>query len=220
MLAVSGAAAAFVSDWFVAGLTPAIDSLGISQAFAGLVIVAVAGNAVENVVGIQLAARNRSDYALSTILQSPVQIALVLAPIAVLAAPAVGASFTLVLSPLLIAALVIAVVVTVIVVFDGESTWFEGLSLDRALRRDRDRLLVGLTRRRLAGWRNAGADDRAEHPRRPTSPGSAEEAERGRRRRLAARRRDGRPLRPQPDPRAAGRARACRRPPTCRSTAT
>jgi Ca2+:H+ antiporter len=129
MLAASGAAAAFVSDWFVAGLTPAIGTLGISQAFAGLVIVAIAGNAVENVVGIQLAARNRTDYALSLILQSPVQIALVLAPIAVLAAPAVGASFTLVLSPLLIAALVISVVVTVIVVFDGESTWFEGLSL-------------------------------------------------------------------------------------------
>ena len=92
-------------------------------------IVAIAGNAVENVVGIQLAARNRSDYALSVILQSPLQIALVLAPIAVLAAPLVGASFTLVLSPLLIAALMISVVVTVIVVLDGESTWFEGLTL-------------------------------------------------------------------------------------------
>jgi Ca2+:H+ antiporter len=106
-----------------------MDSLGISQAFAGLVIVAIAGNAVENVVGIQLAARNKSDVALSLILQSPLQIALVLAPIAVLAAPAVGASFTLVLSPLLIAVLAISVIVTVIVVLDGESNWFEGLTL-------------------------------------------------------------------------------------------
>lgn len=129
MLAVSGVAAAFVSDWFVDGLTPAMDKLGISQAFAGLVIVAIAGNAVENVVGIQLAARNRSDYALSVILQSPLQIALVLAPIVVLAAPLVGATFTLVLSPLLIAVLAIAVIVTVLVVLDGESTWFEGAAL-------------------------------------------------------------------------------------------
>jgi Ca2+:H+ antiporter len=129
MLAVAGVGAAFVSDWFIDGLTPAIDKLGISQAFAGLVIVAIAGNAVENVVGIQLAARNKMDYALPVILQSPVQIALVLAPIAVLAAPAVGATFTLVLSPLLIAVLIIAVLVTVIVVFDGESNWYEGLSL-------------------------------------------------------------------------------------------
>jgi Ca2+:H+ antiporter len=129
MLAAAGVGAAFVSDWFVNALTPAMASLGISQAFAGLVIVAIAGNAVENVVGIQLAARNRADHALSVILQSPLQIALVLAPVAVLAAPLVGATFTLVLSPLLIAVLTIAVLVTVVVVLDGESTWYEGLTL-------------------------------------------------------------------------------------------
>jgi Ca2+:H+ antiporter len=129
VLAGAGIGAAFVSDWFVDGLTPAIDALGISETFAGLVIVAIAGNAVENVVGIQLAGRNQADYALSVILQSPLQIALVLAPVLVLAAPLVGASFTLVLSPLLIAVLVMAVFVTVLVVLDGESNWLEGATL-------------------------------------------------------------------------------------------
>jgi Ca2+:H+ antiporter len=129
MLAVSGVGAAFVSDWFVVALTPAIEVLHLSQAFAGLVIVAIASNAVENVVGIQLAAKNNMDYAISVILQSPIQIALVLAPVLVLIAPLVGASFTLVLSPLLIAVLAISVIVTVVVVFDGESTWLEGVSL-------------------------------------------------------------------------------------------
>jgi Ca2+:H+ antiporter len=129
MLTAAGVGAAFVSDWFVDALTPAMASLGISQAFAGLVIVAIAGNAVENVVGIQLAARNKADVALTVILQSPLQIALVIAPVAVLAAPAVGASFTLVLSPLLIAVLTISVIVTVIVVLDGESNWYEGMTL-------------------------------------------------------------------------------------------
>jgi Ca2+:H+ antiporter len=129
VLAVAGAAAAFVSDWFVAGLTPAMEAAHISQAFAGLVVVAIAGNAVENVVGIQLAARNQTDYALSVILQSPLQIALVLAPVLVLIAPLIGATFTLVLSPLLVAALVTAVIATVLVVNDGESTWLEGVTL-------------------------------------------------------------------------------------------
>jgi Ca2+:H+ antiporter len=63
------------------------------------------------------------------ILQSPLQIALVLAPVLVLIAPLVGATFTLVLSPLLVASLVIAVIVTVLVVNDGESTWLEGATL-------------------------------------------------------------------------------------------
>ena len=52
MLALAGVAG-LVSDWFVDALQPAIDALHISPAFAGLVIVAIAGNAVENVVGIQ-----------------------------------------------------------------------------------------------------------------------------------------------------------------------
>ena len=39
----------------VDALEPAVDTLGISQAFAGLVIVAIAGNAVENVVGLVVA---------------------------------------------------------------------------------------------------------------------------------------------------------------------
>lgn len=129
VLAVAAVGAAFVSDWFVAGLTPAMDALGISQAFAGLVIVAIAGNAVENVVGIQLAYRNRADYALSVILQSPLQIALMVAPALVLLSPLVGASFTLVLPPLLLVSLLLAIVVTVVVVLDGESNWLEGAAL-------------------------------------------------------------------------------------------
>ena len=129
MLGVTGVGAALVSDWFVAALEPAMGSLHISQAFAGLVIVAIAGNAVENVVGVQLALKNQADFALSVILQSPLQIALVVAPLLVLLSPLVGASFTLVLSPLLIAVLIMAVVITVLVVLDGESNWLEGLTL-------------------------------------------------------------------------------------------
>jgi Ca2+:H+ antiporter len=129
MLAITGVGAALVSDWFVAALEPAMGSLGISQAFAGLVIVAIAGNAIENVVGIQLALRNQADFALSLILQSPLQIALVIAPLLVLLSPLVGASFTLVLSPLLIAVLIMSVVITVLVVLDGESNWLEGATL-------------------------------------------------------------------------------------------
>ena len=84
LLTVAGAAAAFVSDWFVVALQPAMDSLGVSQVFAGLVVVAIAGNAIENVVGVQLAWRNQADYALAVIVNSPLQIALVLAPALVL----------------------------------------------------------------------------------------------------------------------------------------
>ena len=55
LLGIGGVASAFVSDWFVNALGPAIGSLNLSEAFAGLVIVAIAGNAVENTAGIVLA---------------------------------------------------------------------------------------------------------------------------------------------------------------------
>jgi Ca2+:H+ antiporter len=130
LLAVAGVAAAFVSDWFVNALQPAMDALNINQTFAGLVVVAIAGNAVENVVGVQLAARDQSAYAFSVILNSPLQIALVLAPALVLISQIFGlASLTLVLSPLLVVVLMLAVVLAGFIAFDGESTWLEGASL-------------------------------------------------------------------------------------------
>lgn len=130
LLVASAVGAAFVSDWFVAALTPALDTLHISQAFAGLVIVAIAGNAVENVVGIQLATRDRMDYALSVTLQSPVQIALAVAPLLVLLSPALGGGhFTLVFPPLEVVAMGLTALIAVVVVFDGESTWVEGACL-------------------------------------------------------------------------------------------
>jgi Ca2+:H+ antiporter len=130
LLAVASAAAAFVSDWFVHALQPAMDSLSINQTFAGLVVVAIAGNAIENVVGVQLAARNQAPYAFSVILNSPVQIALVLAPVLVLISQIFGlASLTLVLPPLLVVVLLLSVILAAFIAFDGESTWLEGASL-------------------------------------------------------------------------------------------
>jgi Ca2+:H+ antiporter len=129
LLAAAGAAAALVSDWFVYALEPAIEILHISPAFAGLVIVAIAGNAVENVVGIQLAARNQADYAVSLIVNSPLQIALVLAPVLVLLSFTTGTVLTLAFAPMIIAAVVLAVVITALIVFDGESNWLEGATL-------------------------------------------------------------------------------------------
>jgi Ca2+:H+ antiporter len=119
-----------VSEWFVHALEPAMGALHISDAFAGLVIVAIAGNAIENLVGIQLAWRNQADYAVSVILNSSLQIALGLFPILLLLSFFLGGSIlTFVLSPLLVVALLLASIVSAFVVFDGESIWLEGLAL-------------------------------------------------------------------------------------------
>jgi Ca2+:H+ antiporter len=130
VLAVAGISAALVSDWFVQALEPAIETMGISEAFAGLVIVAIAGNAVENVVGIQLAIKNKADYAISVIMNSSLQVALALTPVLVLVSffftPVV---LTLVLPPLLVVGLALTAILSALIVYDGESNWLEGVAL-------------------------------------------------------------------------------------------
>ena len=128
-LAGAGIAAAFTSDWFVSALTPAIHTLHMSQEFAGLVIVAIAGNAVENVVGVQLAARNRPDFAISVIVNSTLQIALALTPVLVFASLLFATHLTLVFPTLLALVLLIAGILGALIVNDGESTWEEGAVL-------------------------------------------------------------------------------------------
>jgi Ca2+:H+ antiporter len=129
VLASAGIGAAFVSDWFVSALRPATETLGMSEAFAGLVVVAIAGNAVENVVGVQLAARNRPDFAVSVIVNSSLQIALFLTPVLVFASLFFATNLTLVFPTLLAISLLLAAAIAALVVYDGESTWEEGTIL-------------------------------------------------------------------------------------------
>ena len=130
LLAGSAVLAAYVSDLFVDALTPAMAALHVNEVFAGLVIVAIAGNAVENAVGVRLAWRDKTDHALAVILGSPLQIAVVLAPALVLLSPAIGGpAFTLVFSPMLMASVAVSVGVVAFLVSDGVSDWLEGATM-------------------------------------------------------------------------------------------
>jgi Ca2+:H+ antiporter len=107
-----------------------MSTLGMSEEFAGLVVVAIAGNAVENVVGVRAMLANKADLAISIILNSSLQVALALTPVLVLVSLFMGgAALTLVVSPLLVTALALTALMTAFIVIDGESTWLEGLAL-------------------------------------------------------------------------------------------
>ena len=129
LLVVAGVASAFVSDWFVNGLEPAIAQLHISQAFAGLVIVAIAGNAVENTAGLVLACKGRSDLAISVVKNSVAQIAAFLFPLLVLVSFALATTLTFALAPVYIGALALTALALWQVTGDGEAAEFEGWAL-------------------------------------------------------------------------------------------
>ncbi|MGH2832446.1 MAG: sodium:proton exchanger [Solirubrobacteraceae bacterium] len=129
LLIIAGTASAFVSDWFVNGLEPAISQLHISQAFAGLVIVAIAGNAVENAAGIVLAYKQRSDLAISVVKNSVAQIAAFLFPVLVLISLMLSTTLTFALAPVYIGALALTALAVWQVTGDGEAAAFEGWAL-------------------------------------------------------------------------------------------
>jgi Ca2+:H+ antiporter len=129
LLAVGGLAAAFVSDWFIAALTPAMHRIGVPKAFAGLVIVAIAGNAVENTAGVTLALKGEADLAVSVVKNSVAQIAAFLLPALVLVSFLFATPLTFALSPVFIAALLLTALSLWQITGDGEATRFEGVAL-------------------------------------------------------------------------------------------
>ena len=129
MLGAAGVGSAFVSDWFVDALEPTVHQLHISQAFAGLVIVAIAGNAVENVAGIYLAYRGKSDLAISVVKNSVAQIAAFLYPLLVLVSLLTASHLTFAMQPGWAGALIGTASLIWQITGDGEATTFEGAAL-------------------------------------------------------------------------------------------
>jgi Ca2+:H+ antiporter len=129
LLVLSGLAAAFVSDWFVHALEPTIRSTGISKPFAGLVIVAIAGNAVEHAVGVVLAHKGQSELAIAVVKNSVAQVAAFLFPVLVLVSLLTTTTLTFALAPVYTGALIGTAIIIWQITSDGEATPFEGAAL-------------------------------------------------------------------------------------------
>ncbi|MCW2923197.1 MAG: sodium:proton exchanger [Thermoleophilia bacterium] len=129
LLALSGLGAAFVSEWFVEGIEPAIKAFGISEAFAGLVVVAIAGNAIENAAGVILAAKGQSDLAMSVVKNSVSQIAVFLFPVLVLSSQWFDTPLGFGMAPVYAASLALTAVIVWQVTGDGEAAVWEGAAL-------------------------------------------------------------------------------------------
>jgi Ca2+:H+ antiporter len=72
----------------------------------------------------------KPEYAISTTLNSPLQVALLLTPLLVLLSRFIGPTqLNLVFAPLLVAALGVSAVVVALIIYDGEYTWIEGVAL-------------------------------------------------------------------------------------------
>ncbi len=129
LLGAAGVGAAFVADWFIEALSPAMKQIGVPKEFAGLVIVAIAGNAVENTTGVVLALKGDADLAISVVKNSVAQIAAFLFPALVLVSLVFETPLTFQIAPVYIGALLLTALSLWQITGDGEATKFEGVAL-------------------------------------------------------------------------------------------
>jgi Ca2+:H+ antiporter len=129
VLAALSAALGAMSEVLVSATQDAVRQSGLSEFFVGIVIVPVIGNAAEHSAAVLMALRNRMDLAIGIALGSTVQIALLVAPLAVLAGVVLGAPMDLAFSTFEVASVALAVWIASEIVHDGESNWLEGALL-------------------------------------------------------------------------------------------
>ena len=122
-------AVAWVSEFLVGAVESAQHSLGVTEVFVGVIIVAIVGNAAEHSTAITMALKNKMDLALGIAVGSSLQIALFVAPVLVFASYFFPHRLNLEFTLPEVAAVVLAAFVTDQIAGDGESNWLEGVQL-------------------------------------------------------------------------------------------
>ncbi|WP_210160995.1 calcium/proton exchanger [Microvirga lotononidis] len=129
-LLIASLGAAWMSEILVGAAEQAGRALGMSQMFMGVIVLALVGGAAECGSAVAMGRANRPDLSIGIALGSCVQIALFVAPVLVLVAPAMGQpQFRLVFSQAEMWMLFGAVLLGATVTTTGQSTWFRGAQL-------------------------------------------------------------------------------------------
>jgi Ca2+:H+ antiporter len=130
MLAIAGVAVGLMSEILVGSITEASESVGLSEFFIGVIVVAIVGNAAEHWVAVLVAWKDKMDLAVNIAIGSAAQIALFVGPVLVLCSLFIGPHpMALVFNGFELAGVILAILVASHVTHDGETTWFEGLQL-------------------------------------------------------------------------------------------
>jgi Ca2+:H+ antiporter len=129
ILAAVAAALAFVSDLLTGSLQPAADAIGLTPIFAGVFLLAMLGNVPQYMNSVSFAYKNQMTLALSINLGATTQLALMVAPLLVIAGTAMGLPMNLLFSRFELVGIVLSVIIARSLIADNTSTWLEGVML-------------------------------------------------------------------------------------------
>jgi Ca2+:H+ antiporter len=120
---------ALISEFLVGAIESARESLGLTEVFVGVIVVAIIGNAAEHSSAVLMALRNKMDISIGIAVGSSLQIALFVAPVLVFASYLFGRPMDFEFTVPEVVAVVASVIIVEQISSDGESNWIEGLQL-------------------------------------------------------------------------------------------
>ena len=129
VLVVATVFVAMASEFLVGAVEGARETLGLTEVFVGVIIVAIIGNAAEHSSAILLAVRNKMDITIGIAVGSSLQIALLVAPILIFASYLFGTPMDLEFTLPEVIAVAAAILIVEQISGDGESNWVEGVQL-------------------------------------------------------------------------------------------
>jgi Ca2+:H+ antiporter len=120
---------AVLSEFLVGTIENVRDSVGLTELFVGVIVVAIVGNAAEHSSAVLMAMKNKMDLTIGIAIGSSLQIALFVAPVLVFLSYAFGQPMDLEFTVPEVLAVVVSVYILFQISEDGETNWIEGIQL-------------------------------------------------------------------------------------------
>jgi Ca2+:H+ antiporter len=130
MLVLATIGVALMAEFLVGAAEATAESLGWSEVFVGVIVVAIIGNAAEHSTAIIMAAKNKMDAAINIAVGSSIQIALFVAPLLVFLSYFIAPRpMDLIFTQFEVLAVIASAGIMALCANDGESHWMEGVQL-------------------------------------------------------------------------------------------
>jgi len=129
MLGIITVFVAVCSEYLVSSIDGITVAWGISETFAGMVLLPIVGNAAEHLTAVTVAMKDKLDLSIGVAVGSSQQIAMMVIPLLVLLGWIMDQPMSLYFDTFETAVLFMTVIVVHTLIMDGESNWLEGTML-------------------------------------------------------------------------------------------
>jgi Ca2+:H+ antiporter len=129
ILLIATALVALLSEFLVGTIENVRDSVGLTEVFVGVIVVAIVGNAAEHSTAVLVAMKNKMDLSVGIAIGSSLQIALFVAPVLIFLSYLFGQPMNLEFTMPEVVAVVASVYILFQISGDGETNWIEGIQL-------------------------------------------------------------------------------------------